>query len=219
MDEPIGLRERKKQRTRRTLIETGMRLFDEVGYEATTVADICAAAELSPAAFYKHFPGKDDLVFADQPERIAAVCDLIAGRQPGESLESLITRCMATALDPKRWVLAPGESDLAAIRTRLITTVPALRAITLRWLFDAQHEWAQALEAAYPGELDDITAHALIGSVMGAVISASMANLGKGQDAAPMAEIAVRATRIAMEGFPHRCPDEINHIPAVEVNL
>lgn len=202
MNEPIGLRERKKQRTRRTLIETGMRLFDQVGYEATTVADICAAAELSPAAFYKHFPSKEDLVFADQPERTAAVGDLIAGRRPGESLESLITRCMATALDPERWILAPDESDLAAIRTRLVTTVPALRAITLRWLFDAQHEWAQALGAAYPEELDDITAHALIGSVMGAVISASMANLGKGQDAAPMADIAVRATRIAMAGFP-----------------
>ncbi|MEU6714482.1 TetR/AcrR family transcriptional regulator [Nonomuraea sp. NPDC046802] len=202
MGEPTGLRERKKQRTRRTLIETGLRLFDEAGYEATTVADICAAAELSPATFYKHFPAKEDLVFHEQLERLEAVRDLITDRHPGESLESLLRRCIAMALDPGRWILGPHAAGLIQIRSRLITTVPSLRAITLRWLFDTQHEWAQALERAFPEELDDITAHAIIGALTGAVVSASLANIAKGLDAAPMRDVIERAAQTALASLP-----------------
>ncbi|TDE54637.1 TetR family transcriptional regulator [Nonomuraea mesophila] len=86
------LRERKKLRTRRTLIETGLRLFDKEGFEATTVADICAAAEISQATFFTYFPAKEDLVFADQPDQVKTVSELLAGRRPGESVREVLMR-------------------------------------------------------------------------------------------------------------------------------
>src|SRR5215471_15238388 len=59
-----GLRERKKLRTRRVIIETAGELFAKKGYGSTTVAEIADAAEISPSTVFKYFPTKADLVFS-----------------------------------------------------------------------------------------------------------------------------------------------------------
>ena len=54
-----GLRERKKIRTRAVLIDAALQLCLEQGYEATTVEQIAASAEVSPRTFSRYFPTKD----------------------------------------------------------------------------------------------------------------------------------------------------------------
>ena len=56
--EDIGLRERKKQHTRRAIHEAAFRLIDEQGLEATTIDQICSAAEVSSRTFFNYFPSK-----------------------------------------------------------------------------------------------------------------------------------------------------------------
>src|SRR5262245_43784618 len=58
----LGIRERKKQRTRQALRQAALELFLERGFEATTIADITAAADVAPRTFFSYFQAKEDVV-------------------------------------------------------------------------------------------------------------------------------------------------------------
>jgi AcrR family transcriptional regulator len=60
----MGLVERRMRRTRRDLTKAAMGLFQEQGYDATTVDEIAAAGEVSPRTFYRQFRSKADIVIA-----------------------------------------------------------------------------------------------------------------------------------------------------------
>jgi AcrR family transcriptional regulator len=61
---PLGLRERKKQRTRQAIVETATRLFADRGYAETTLAEVADEAEVALSTIFNYFPGKPDIVFA-----------------------------------------------------------------------------------------------------------------------------------------------------------
>ncbi|MFJ9105518.1 TetR family transcriptional regulator [Streptomyces sp. NPDC102405] len=71
-----GLRQRKKQRMYETLSEIAIRLFLEKGFDAVSVAEIAAAAEVSKPTLFRYFPAKEDLVLhriADHEDEAARV--------------------------------------------------------------------------------------------------------------------------------------------------
>lgn len=76
MDNTTGLRESKKLRTRRQLAATALELFLERGFDAVSVADVAAAAEVSKPTLFRYFPSKEDLVldrFADHQDEVARI--------------------------------------------------------------------------------------------------------------------------------------------------
>ncbi|WP_330333833.1 TetR/AcrR family transcriptional regulator [Streptomyces sp. NBC_00536] len=87
-----GLREAKKQRTRQLLAATALELFLERGFDAVSVADVAAAAEVSKPTLFRYYPSKEDLLldrFADhQDEAARVVRERPAGQTPVEALHA-----------------------------------------------------------------------------------------------------------------------------------
>ena len=64
MNEPLARRERKKERTRQSLLDVAIRLIAERGVYATRVEDITEHTDLGKGAFYNYFDSKDQLIAA-----------------------------------------------------------------------------------------------------------------------------------------------------------
>lgn len=74
----LGLRERKRQATRRRIAETAQGLFMVHGYEATTVDTIAAEAGISRRTFFSYFKSKDDIIgFWQEADAAALRADLL----------------------------------------------------------------------------------------------------------------------------------------------
>jgi AcrR family transcriptional regulator len=94
-----GLRERKKQRTREAIVDAALRLFDERGYEETTIADIAEAADIAPRTFFGYFPSKEDVVFADFPADFDALAERLRGRDEDETAIDALRAFIAEVLE------------------------------------------------------------------------------------------------------------------------
>jgi AcrR family transcriptional regulator len=89
-----GLRERKKVRLRRQIIDTSIRLFRKRGYENTRVDDIVQILEISQPTFFRYFPSKDAVLrevgrrgFACIKERLET--ELFSQTSTGERLRRM----------------------------------------------------------------------------------------------------------------------------------
>lgn len=81
--EKLGLRERKKQRTREALIDAAQTLFCAQGFEATTIEQIAESVEVSSRTFFRYFTSKDDVALALADEQITAVLEAFAAQPAG----------------------------------------------------------------------------------------------------------------------------------------
>ncbi|MBR0783833.1 TetR/AcrR family transcriptional regulator [Bradyrhizobium iriomotense] len=116
-----GLRERKQQQTRERLKRAAMALFLEHGFEATTIDDIAAGADISRRSFFHYFASKEDVVAAWQEDAAAALVTEILARPAEESMLTAAENAIAAAV--KRF--DPAE---AAAMSRLKRDNPALHA-------------------------------------------------------------------------------------------
>jgi AcrR family transcriptional regulator len=94
----LGLRERKKQRTRQSIIDVAVRLFAEQGYVETTLVEIAEAAEISPSTFFNYFSSKVDIVFGLLDAVIESAGVRVGGRPEGESASQAVLAWVADDL-------------------------------------------------------------------------------------------------------------------------
>lgn len=195
MSSELGLRERKKQRTKQDLIDAALRLFRERGYEQTTIADIAKAADMSPRTFFLHFSAKEDVLLANNDLRVDHIGPTVkALTRPGATPQDVLARTM------HRLVTNTWQTDLTtgigALRLRLLADAPSLQAAMLRRLLVAQRELTTAICEQFP-DLDHVTAASLVGALNGAVTAAALASLEAGQTPDEAHDAMVRAIALA----------------------
>ncbi|MBB4740846.1 AcrR family transcriptional regulator [Actinoplanes octamycinicus] len=164
----MSLRDRKRARTRQALVAAAAELFESRGYDATTIADIAATAEIGTRTFFSYFASKEDLLFPDTDGRVRAALEAIASRGPDDGPAEVLLEALHRIGD---------DSDdltgrVAALRLHMIRTVPAVRGRGLQIQMDTQREIARHLAAAFPDEIDEVGAAALTGAFVGAVTGA-----------------------------------------------
>jgi AcrR family transcriptional regulator len=119
---PLGLRERKKQKTLERVRREAYRLFAENGYEATTVDQIAEAAEISPSTFFRYFPTKEDVVVQDEYD--PALAEAIRARPADEPIVDAVLNSLK---GPLGQMLQQDREELL-LRTRISFSDPAIRA-------------------------------------------------------------------------------------------
>lgn len=85
MDEPAGLRERKKERTRNLIAQEALRLFRAQGFDEVSVVEVAAAAEVSKATLFRYFPTKEDLVLHRFADHLGEAARVVRARPAGLS--------------------------------------------------------------------------------------------------------------------------------------
>jgi AcrR family transcriptional regulator len=85
-------RERRKQEVRERIITAALELFDQHGFEATKVSDICEAADVVNKTFFNHFPTKQHLLREVAEQQLAVLFDDIRAtrERPGTTRERLV---------------------------------------------------------------------------------------------------------------------------------
>ncbi|HET9609089.1 MAG TPA: TetR family transcriptional regulator [Acidimicrobiales bacterium] len=196
-----GLRERKKARTREAIIEAALDLFERKGYDATTVEDIAAAAEVSPRTFFRYFESKLDLIMARSGEKHAGLGLLLADRPAGEGLVEAVREAMRAEL------AAQLDDPLVRREFQVMLTTPSLRNLAREHFYEEEAEMVPAVADRLGRPHDDLVAHVAAGVVASALWVAVDRWIAEGADLArldPMIDAAFAVLTEGVEGAARR---------------
>jgi AcrR family transcriptional regulator len=172
----VGLRERKKARTRAAIREHAMRLFHEQGYGETTVEQIAEAAEVAQSTVFRYFPTKEDLVMTDDYD-----APLLAAfrAQPKELSPVAAMRAAYREVFDR---LPPEAVAAERERMMLVLSVPELRARTLDEFVRGIDEMTGVLAERVGLPSHDKRARNLAGAITGVAV-VSMLSVANDPDA------------------------------------
>lgn len=165
-----GLRERKKLRTRRTLIDYALELFLRQGYDRTTVDEIAAAAEVSPRTFNRYFGSKEGVVLVQLDESHERLLADLATRPEHMSALKALRESVVTVTRQ-----AEAESDTADNERfrqvqQLVSSYPTLQASCLERQTQQGREIAEVLAARMGADpVQDLRPRLVVAAVQSSV--------------------------------------------------
>ncbi|WP_333741962.1 TetR/AcrR family transcriptional regulator [Streptomyces sp. IBSBF 2806] len=197
-----GLRERKKQRMYQAVSEVAVRMFLERGFDAVSVAEVAAAAEISKPTLFRYFPAKEDLVLhqiADHEQEAARV--VVAGRAEGVAPLAALRRHFLAGLaadDP-----VTGLNDHPQVRAfyNLLYGTPSLVARLYGYLERSEAALAGALSDELPTALDARLAAGQIVAVRRILAEENWRRVAAGERPAEVRADAVAAAERAFDAL------------------
>jgi AcrR family transcriptional regulator len=167
-----GLRSRKKVKTRLAIEDTALALFEEQGYDVTTVEEIADRAEVSTTTFFRYFPTKAEVLLSDHGQQLPALHRAILERPPAESDLVAVRRAVQ-----QEWVAAIDPARTAR-KARMVATSPVLRGLSyergLRWLGSITDALAQRRGLDSPDARCSLAARVVL-SVLASAVEGWMA--------------------------------------------
>jgi AcrR family transcriptional regulator len=165
----MGLRELKKQQTRRLIAETAWRLFADRGFDRVTVAEVAREAQVAEATVFNYFRTKEDLFYFRLEAFGADLVQAIGAREPGEPVLAAFRRFMLDAGGLLGKAEAGDDEAFERLRTvnRLIAGSPALQARERQVLARTTDSLAELLAAETGAAADDVLPRVAANALMG----------------------------------------------------
>ncbi|WP_072482457.1 TetR/AcrR family transcriptional regulator [Amycolatopsis australiensis] len=208
MTDELGLRERKKQRTRAAISAAAIGLFLERGFDAVGVAEVARVADVSKRTLFAYFPTKEDLVLHRFADHETDAADVVRGRAPRQGALGALREAFLRGLDRREPVTGLCDEPAVLAVFRLVTGTPALAARLAEFSGAGEAALAAALAEAGVPPLDAGLAAAQIAAVRRTLATANMDAVVAGVPAARRHPEAVAAAERAFHllasgvGFP-----------------
>ncbi|MBE3013434.1 TetR family transcriptional regulator [Microbispora sp. NEAU-D428] len=164
----LPLRERKKLRTRRALVDTALELFTERGFEATTLDDLCAAVEVSKRTFFRNFGSKEDVALTPTQDMWAAFLDELERWEPGAGrpVIEVVQDCLLAAVGR---MTDDGWARQVRLSERLAARTPSVGAYGLHFCDRTTREALAILRRRLDlGGVDDLRTRLVLDMLVGA---------------------------------------------------
>ena len=164
---PLGLRERKKVRTRAALQRHALQLFSENGYRDTTIEQIAEAAEVSPSTFFRYFATKEDTVLGDYFDArvVGFFREAPARMSPVQAMKYAMEQLIES--------MSPEDLELELKRNQLIATVPELQRGMIEEMLRPMRLLAAALAERLGTDPEDPFCRAYAGALIGGLLAIS----------------------------------------------
>jgi len=165
-EQTLGLRDRKKIKTRDTIRRAAMRLIEANGYAGTTIEQIAEAAEIAPSTFFRYFPTKESVLMANDLDTVTVEA---LAKQPAD-VPSL--QAFRQAIEITFATVSTDEWRFERDRLRMVLSVPELKAAQ----FDAYHRTVARLAEAETlrtgRDPKDFEPRVFIGAIAGGLMAA-----------------------------------------------
>nr|WP_042193102.1 TetR/AcrR family transcriptional regulator [Kibdelosporangium sp. MJ126-NF4]CEL20567.1 Transcriptional regulator, TetR family [Kibdelosporangium sp. MJ126-NF4]CTQ89478.1 Transcriptional regulator, TetR family [Kibdelosporangium sp. MJ126-NF4] len=146
MDEQPGLRERKKDATRRQLSNAALDLFEEHGFHNVSCAAIADAADVSKKTLFNYFSLKADVVLeVARKHHVHAAATVVREREPGQTPHGALRAFLINALVERHPITGLSDDPEVLRLNRLIHTTPVLAEREAQYQEDSRRLLAEAL--------------------------------------------------------------------------
>jgi AcrR family transcriptional regulator len=195
-----GLRERKKARTREAIIDAALDLFAHRGFDATTIEDIAAAADVSPRTFFRYFDSKVDLVMAHNEAHGDKVAPLVVARPSSEGPLEALRQVM-------QQMLLELLADPSVVREfQVMMGAPTLRKLAREHFYEEEAELVSAFAARLGTDEADLTANVMAGAAAAAIWAVIERWLAEGSDVDRLPPMIDEALTLLEQGFSEAGP-------------